>query len=185
MDERDEVDGYIEEIAAVGAIAVEDVESLRETKKSGGQLEKEFRDDDKSDSTNLRNVISSMTIPQKIKLALFGNGACRALLAIDPNRIVHMAVMKNPKIRAPEVEDFAKNTSCPEGILRAIAGNQLWMKSYRTKANLVVNPKTPSDISLKWLRYLNKDDLKRIARSKNLPQVVAITAKKRLAEEEG
>ena len=56
------------------------------------------------------------------------------------------------------------------------------MKSYSLKVALVTNPKTPGDLALKWLRYLHKADLRRIARSKNIPQVVAVNARKKLAE---
>ncbi len=184
INEADLVESYIAELSESRVLKEEELGSIREAKQQGGKIEEQFADDHQTDSSNIRAQIGKMTIPEKIKLALFGNGACRGLLAIDPNRVVHMAVMKNPKIRPPELEELAKNPNCPEGVLRAIAGNPLWMKNYKTKVNLVINPKTPSDISLKWLRYLNTDDLKRIARSKNLPQLVAVTAKKKLSEEQ-
>jgi hypothetical protein len=131
---------------------------------------------------DVRQEVSKMTLPQKIKAALFGNAACRAILVRDTNRMVQQFVLKNPRLQSAEVEEFAKNPNISEQVLRAIGGNQSWTKLYSTKLNLVLNPKTPSDVALKWLRYLTESDIKRIARSKNLPQVVIVAAKKRLTD---
>jgi len=53
-----------------------------------------------------------------------------------------------------------------------------WMRYYSVKYNLVCNPKTPPDIALKWLRHLNDGDIKKIGRSKNIPQLIATSAQK-------
>jgi hypothetical protein len=131
---------------------------------------------------DIRAQLADMTMPQKIKLALFGNSVCRGLLILDPNRMVQQFVLKNPKLQQNEVEAFARNTQMAEGVLRAIADSNTWMKSGSLRYSIVSNPKTPGDVALKWLRYLPVADLRKIAKSKNLPQLIAVTAKKRLAE---
>lgn len=131
---------------------------------------------------DIRAIIGDLTLPQKMKYAMQGNATCRALLVTDSNRLVQQAVMKNPQLRENEIEDFSKNPNISEQVLRAIANNKSWTKSYMVQRNLVTNPKTPQDISLKWLRYLRAADLRQIAKSKNLPQVVATTARKRLSD---
>jgi hypothetical protein len=132
--------------------------------------------------SDIRNAISKMTIPQKIKLALFGNSVCRMLLIRDPNRMIQNFVLKNPKLGLKEIEEFARNPNLSEWVLRGIAGSQSWTKSYVVKANLVFNPKTPLDISLKWVRYLNTTDVRKLSKSKSVPQVLSTVAKK-LSEE--
>ena len=72
--------------------------------------------------------------------------------------------------------------SVSEHILRSISNNKTSTKEYAVKRNLVTNPKTPPDVSMKWLKFLMKADLRKISKSKNLPQVIATTAKKKLAE---
>ena len=137
------------------------------------------------ESEDLRAKLKDMTLPQKIKLAMFGNATARSLLIGDANRIVQECVLKNPQLRDGEVCDFAKNPNLSEYVLRYIANNKTWMKLYATKLNLVTNPKCPTDVSMKWLRHMRKLDLRKISKSKNIPQVIATTAKKRLAEMKG
>lgn len=133
-------------------------------------------------STDIRNLISKMRIPEKIKLAVFGNSIARGLLIRDPNKLIQGFVLKNPKLTSKEVEEFAKNPNLSEHVLRGIANSQTWMKGYAVKEAIVTNPKTPADLSLKWIRFLNESDLKRISKSKNVPHVVSVTAKKKIVE---
>jgi len=136
------------------------------------------------DSGDLRNLIIKATIPEKIKFALFGNSTCRALLVRDHNRMIQQFALRNPSLQLREIEEFSHDTNMSEHVLRSISENPAWAKSYTIKYNLVTNPKTPGDVALKWLRYLNQPELKKISRSKSIPQLIAVTAKKRLGEME-
>lgn len=131
---------------------------------------------------DLRAQIRDMTLPQKMKCAMFGNQTCRMLLVTDSNRLIQEAVLKNPQLQEREVHDFAKNKNMPENVLRRISDSKTWMKSYQLKLLLTNNPKTPLDLALKWVRFLRAGDLKRLGGSKNVSQVVANAAKKRAAE---
>ena len=131
----------------------------------------------------LRFRLADMTIPQKIKLALFGDATCRALLISDPNKVISLAVLRNSKINPGEAEDFAKNANLSDQVLRDIAANSTWTRSYKLKLNLVMNPKTPQDVSLRWLKHLNAFDLKRVSKSRNIPQLITSTARKIVAEQ--
>lgn len=126
--------------------------------------------------------IGNLKLPEKIKLALFGNAVCRALLIRDSNKMVQHFVLKNPRIQPHEVEEYVKNPNLSEQVMRTISANGAWTKSYAIKLALVSNPKTPGDLALKWLRYLNVQDLRRLAKSKMVPQLVSVTARKRLAD---
>jgi len=132
--------------------------------------------------TDFRSRLAVMNIPDKIKLALFGNWLCRSVLIMDPNRIIQSCVLRSPRLREGELEDFVQNPNIPEWVLREISKNRHWMKSYSLKQKLVTNPKTPGDIALKWIHFLVKADLRKIAMSKNLPQVVTVTARKLVAD---
>lgn len=130
------------------------------------------------DATNIRFRLTDMTMAQKIKLAMFGNAACRTILVLDPNKVVALAALNNPKMKDGEIEEVSKNKNVSDAVLRAISGKGEWMRSYTLKLNLVMNPKTPQDISMKWIRFLQMADLKKIGRSKNIPQLIATTARK-------
>lgn len=131
-----------------------------------------------------RVVISRASLAEKIKMALLGNAVCRGILIRDTNRLLPQFVLRNPRLQAYEIEEFVKNPQISEQVLRLIADNPVWMRAYSIKFHLVTNAKTPGDIALKWLRFLSTSDLKRLARSKNVPQLVAVTAKKRVLEAE-
>lgn len=135
------------------------------------ELMKDEEEDESSD--NLYLQIQNMAIPQKIKLAMLGNKTARALLIRDPNRSIAMFVLQNPRLTEGEVQEMAKNNNLDEAILREIANNSQWMRSYIVKAGLVANPKTPIDVSVKWVKHLHDADLRRLSRSKNIPQVLA------------
>jgi hypothetical protein len=145
------------------------------------KLEKEHASDE--EIADLRTRIGLMKLPGRVILAMFGNAACRGLLVNDGNRMVQLAVLKNPKIRPEEIELFTKSRTVCETFLRIISENKVWMKSASLKYNLVTNPKTAQDVSMRWLRFLGSHELKKVAKSRDVPQLIAITAKRRLADE--
>ncbi len=132
---------------------------------------------------DIRAKISGMNVPQRLKLAMFGNSVCRQILVMDSSRLVQQAVLNNPRLTEGEVEAYSKNQNLPEHVLRLIGTTRGWVKSYLVKLHLVMNPRTPQDVALKWLRYLRRNDLRRAAKSKNIPSIVAVTARKIVASE--
>ena len=145
--------------------------------------EEDLRKPGAGDNTDIRSKLLTMKLPEKVKLAMFGNSVCRRLLVGDANKMVQSAVLKNPQLQMREVAEFAKNPNCSEHVLRSIAGNQQWIRDYGIKKNLVMNPKAPVDVTVKWLKFLNQPDLKTVARSKGLPQALITAAKKKMANE--
>jgi len=134
------------------------------------------------DDSDIRNSIGKMKLPQKIKAAMFGNATARVLLIRDSNRLVQQFVLKNPRIQVREIEDFARNPNLSEQVLRLISNNSAWTKSYLVKLHLSMNPKTPSDLAVKWVKFLNQTDIRKLAKSRNIPQVVITTARRRLED---
>ena len=86
--------------------------------------------------------------------------------------------MQNPRLGEVEVVELARNPNLDELVFRAIANNSTWMKNYSVKLNLVSNAKVPIDISLRWVKYLHEGDLRLLAKSKNIPQVIASQCRK-------
>lgn len=129
-----------------------------------------------------RLQISKASLPEKIKLAMFGNATCRAVLIRDSNKLVQQFVLKNPRIQLLEIEEFSKNPNLSDLVMRIIANNPAWSKSYHVKAHLVFNPKTPVDIALKWVKFLNSPDVRKLSKTKNVSQVIVTAARKRVEE---
>jgi hypothetical protein len=174
------------ELKETGEISNEDYEELVKlnlptevTEIEVATIEKEQEPNTEGD---IRSKLRDMGIPQRVKLAMFGNNTCRMLLILDANKLVQEAVLKNPQLQEREVLDFARSTNVSDNVLRRIATSKTWMKSYQAKVNLVSNPKAPSDVALKWIKYLRQAELKRLTSSKNVSQVVSLAARKRIAE---
>jgi hypothetical protein len=134
------------------------------------------------ESSDLRTRIANMKISDKIKLAMFGDANARGLLIKDPNKLVQSFVLKNPQITFEELVGFASDPNTPKGILRVLSETNKWSKEYQMKYALVSNPKTPLDISMKWAKFLNLADLKKLSKSKSIPNALVVIIRKRLAD---
>ena len=173
------IDELIKELEAQQLLEKHDIE---EVKKEIASPKKE--DPDEKDHVDIRHKIAAMTVGQKIKEAVFGGAISRALLIQEPNKLIQECVLKHPRIQIQEVEGFLKSTTTTDFVIRKIAQSKEWMRNYSMKSALVSNPKTPQDISLKWLRFLSSTDIKKLARSKNVPNTVSSAASRLVAASE-
>ena len=125
--------------------------------------------------------LSSLSVMERMKLAMRGTREQRAVLVRDPNRLVASAVLSSPKLTESEVEQIAKMANVSEDVLRVIGANRGWTKNYGVVAGLVRNPKTPVAISLTLLQRVNDRDVKMLAIDRNIPEPLRIAARKRAA----
>lgn len=132
------------------------------------------------DHESLYKTVSRMTVSEKMKLALKGNQEARTLLIKDSNKIVSSSVLKNPKVTEEEIMRLTASKGTSDDLLRQVARGKDWMKSATIKRNMVTNPKTPLSISMRLVRSLNKKDLEKISKSKNIPNALANEARKAL-----
>ncbi len=126
--------------------------------------------------------LNKMRVVERIKLALTGNREERMTLIRDPNKLVQRAVLQSPKLTDQEVETFAGMANLNEEILRMIAGNRAFIKSYVVVKKLTGNPKVPLDVTLHLLPRLNMTDLKFLTMSKNIPETLRNLAFKLMRE---
>jgi hypothetical protein len=148
---------------------------------AGGESETgaESADDDQSTVQRL----AAMTVAQRLTRAIKGSREERGILIRDPNKLVSTAVLSSPKVSDAEVESFAKMANVSEDVLRIIAKTRAWVKSYAVVAALARNPKTPVALSMNLLARLTDRDLRQITTDRNVPDVVRLTAKKKLGGE--
>jgi hypothetical protein len=133
-----------------------------------------------ANESSLYALIQKMSVFQKIKLARLGNKEARGLLVRDRNKIVAVAAITSPKVTENEVASIASSRNISDEVLRMVAMNRLWTRSYKVKLNLVTNPKCPQAMSLKFLNFLQDKDLKSIMRSKDVNAVVSTQARRTL-----
>jgi hypothetical protein len=134
------------------------------------------------DPMSVSQKLQKMTFPQRLKAASKGTREMRAILVRDPNKMIAATVMSSPKLTEQEVESIAGMGSVSEDVLRMIAHNRAWMKSYKIVVRLVRNPKFPVALSLNLLQRVNSKDLGLIAIDRNVPEPVRIAARKKTLE---
>lgn len=128
--------------------------------------------------------INSLSVPQKVRLALLGNDFVRSMLIRDPRRVVYMSVMKSPRLTERDIISYSKNKALHDEIIRMIALNREWTKIYSVKHNLATNPKCPPILAMQFLRSLTTKDLKQISISREVPGYIARQAKNILSARE-
>ena len=134
--------------------------------------------EEEDEDLSLGQRIGRMKVGQKIKLAMKGDKEARTILVKDTNREVYMAVLANPGMKESEVEMLAKNTGTNVEILRAIGRNREWVSNRNVMLSLVMNAKTPLEITVRFLPRLTKKDLEFISKSRALPMALRTNAKR-------
>ena len=147
---------------------------------NGGHAPPGEQDDE--DAEDDPQVLASLPIVERMKLAMKGTRSQRAQLIRDSNKLVAAAVLSSPKLTETEVEAFAKMANVTEDVLRAIAINRTWMKNYGVVAGLTRNPKTPPGIAMQLVQRLNEKDLKMLSTDRNVPEAVRLAARKFLRQ---
>jgi hypothetical protein len=135
--------------------------------------------DEGADRESVMQALAKMTFPQKLKAALKGTKEIRAVLIRDPSKMICQSVLASPKLTGGEVEAFARMGSVSEDVLRTIANNRSWMKSYKVVLALTKNSKTPVAISLNLLSRLSDRDMTGISVDRNVPEPLRIAARKK------
>jgi hypothetical protein len=131
-----------------------------------------YEDEDALQRTDAFQKIQRLNVAERNILAMKGNSEERAILIRDTARVVSQAVLKNPRLSETEIVRFAGLRSVTEDILRTIASNREWTKTYSVALALVRNPKTPGGLSVQFLARLGTRDLKICAGDKNVPELV-------------
>ncbi|HJZ66956.1 MAG TPA: hypothetical protein VKF81_02340 [Blastocatellia bacterium] len=120
--------------------------------------------------------VALMSVKERVMLAIKGSREARMILVRDPNRIVAGAVLRNPKLTDPEIENIAAIRTVPEDVLRQIGQNRTWNRSYVVIHNLVRNPRTPIAISLGFINRIQTRDMRVLSQNKNIPDVIRQSA---------
>jgi hypothetical protein len=116
--------------------------------------------------------IMLMTVKDRIKLGMKGDREARSILIRDGNKVVATSVVHNPRITDKEVESIAAMRTVAEDVLRTIALNRAWARSYPIIHNLARNPRTPLPTAIQILSRLHTRDLQSLSQNRNVPESV-------------
>ncbi len=116
-------------------------------------------------------------------VAIEGNvdaSAIRMLGVRDPNPLVAVSAVKSPGITESEVGRIATMRNVSEDVLRVIAMNRDYTRSYAIKFALTANPRTPFAFASQWILHLRETDLRYLAKSKDVAGAVTNAARNQL-----
>lgn len=116
--------------------------------------------------------VQRMTSAEKALFAIRGNRDVRLILVRDPNIMVSKAVMQSPKLTEYDVSSIAQMREVDEEILRTIASNRRWMRTYAVVKSLALNPRTPVPVAISLLSRLTNGDIRSASRDHNLASPV-------------
>lgn len=133
-------------------------------------------------AASLLAQIQQMSVSERVKLALRGNKDARQILIRDGNKLIRRFVLQNPRMSDGEVVAVCRNRTADEELLRTIGEKREWMKNYQVRLALATNPKTPLPIALRQVGTLGERDLGQLAKSRNVPQAVAVAARRLVVE---
>jgi regulator of extracellular matrix RemA (YlzA/DUF370 family) len=113
-----------------------------------------------------------MNARDRMKLAMKGDREARSILIRDSNRIVATAVINNPRVTDQEVENIAAMRTVSDEVLRLIALNRAWARSYPIIHSLVRNPRTPIPTVISTLPRIRTKDLQHLSQNRNVSEGV-------------
>ncbi|MGI8734623.1 MAG: hypothetical protein ACR2LM_15125 [Pyrinomonadaceae bacterium] len=145
------------------AIAVQKIIE-HETLETGAQLTGE--------RISLIRRLMLMSTRDRMKLARKGDREARSILIRDPNKIVAAAVINNPRITDQEAENIATMRTVADEVLRLMAMNRNWARSYTIIHNLSRNPRTPIPTVISILPRIRTKDLKHLAQNRNVSEAI-------------
>lgn len=134
------------------------------------------------DEKLLYDQIRAMSSPEKMQLALHGDRTARLLLLKDVNKNVQTFLLQNARITVDEVRYIAGYRQANPDVLVAIAAHREWSQNQGVLAALVRNPKTPSMTAVKLLDKIAPAELRRLAKSGEVPRPVQAAARKKVTE---
>ena len=160
--------------------SIKDVVEERQKEEAGELKSAKELEEEIEEKLDLRETIKRMTVSEKLRLALRGNMEARSILVFDAVPIIAKNVINSPRVTKTEVERWSALKILDVEILLEIAKNKEHTKSYTTRYNLVVNPKTPLSVAAKMMATLMEKDIKQISKSKAVPAAIANIARSKL-----
>jgi regulator of extracellular matrix RemA (YlzA/DUF370 family) len=125
-----------------------------------------------TERVSLIRRIMFMNAKDRMKLALKGDREARSILIRDSNRVVCSAVVKNPRISEQEIENISAMRTVADEVLRLIAMNRSWARSYPIIHNLARNPRTPIPTAMNILPRIRTKDLNQLSQNRNVSETV-------------
>ena len=109
-----------------------------------------------------------------------GDREARFAVLRDPNRAIHVHVLRNPGLMIDEIAAIARMTSVSIEMLKQIASRREWGHRPEIAIALVRNPTVPVPVAIELLAHVSDADLKQLAKDTRTRDPVQRAARKRL-----
>ena len=136
-------------------------------------VDDEGKEQVKPECKPLYKELAEMNVSGKVRAATLGRREARLILIRDPNRLVAVAAARSPLMKEDEAALISSSRAVIDDVLREIAMNREFTRNYQVKLNLVSNPRTPFTFAARLVPHLRDNDLRMLAKSKNVPSAVA------------
>lgn len=120
--------------------------------------------------------LSSMTLGEKIAMARRAHRALfPALITCGDERIL-TALLDNPRLVENDLVVLINTGQPPQDFISTVARHQRWGKSYALCRTIVGSPRSPLPLALSILVQLTRNDQRRMAERKDIPDRVRTAA---------
>ncbi len=123
---------------------------------------------------------SEMTKPEKMRLARRGNADARRLVLKDRDPTLQLHLLGNPGITAREIAGLIRSGSASHEFLRRVISRADLTGNAAVVEAIVRNPHTPIKLAVQLVPKLQKEVVRRIAKSGNLRGAIVSAARKRV-----
>ncbi len=133
---------------------------------------------------NVHERLRGLSLAAQVKLAAQGELHERIVLERLYGKNVWEALLRNPRLTAPEVARIARFGSLPRVLLEMIVGNGTWLQVPEVRRALLANPRLGTDQVIKVLRLTPKHELRLAAVQTAYPFAVRNAARMLLKEQQ-
>lgn len=130
----------------------------------------------------LHERVRNLSVAEQLKLAHQGEQQERILLERLYGKTVWEALLRNPRLTAPEVARIARMGALPKPLLEIIVGNGAWLQVPEVRRALLGNPRLAPEQIVRVLRLLPKHELKLVPAQLAYPAAVRDVARRLLRD---
>ncbi len=131
---------------------------------------------------NMHERLRGLTLAQQVRKAASNDPNERITLERIYGKNVWEALLRNPRLTAPEVARIARMGTLPRIMVELIVGNGAWLQIPEVRRALLANPKLGTDQILRVLRLMPKHELKLATMQTAYPMAVRDAAKRLVRE---
>jgi len=126
----------------------------------------------------LLDGLTAMRTGDLITLSRIGPRRVTSRLLYSEDSRIREAGLENPRLRAGDLCAILESAEAPRGIAEEILRVHRWAASYQVRRSIVRGLATPHPISLALIARMNPGDLRDLARSDEVPPLIAAVARR-------